>query len=69
MIYRNIYFKECNHVKVVFEKNAEFNVLSNCDFVELWFDLEFPIYSFSWEHLTTGVVKWIVKFVIQLAFN
>jgi len=27
MIYRNIYFKECNHV--VFEKNAEFNVLSN----------------------------------------
>ena len=31
MIYRNIYFKECNHVKIVFEKNAEFNVLSNCD--------------------------------------
>ena len=29
MIYRNIYFKECNHVKVVFEKNAKFNVLSN----------------------------------------
>ncbi len=25
MIYRNIYFKECNHVKIKFEKNAEFN--------------------------------------------
>ena len=31
MIYRSIYFKECNHVKIVFEKNAEFNVLPNCD--------------------------------------
>ena len=31
MIYRNIYFKECNHVKIALEKNAEFNVLSNCD--------------------------------------
>ena len=29
MIYGNIYFKKCNHVKIVF-KNAEFNVLSNC---------------------------------------
>ncbi len=28
--YRNTYFKECNHAKIVFEKNA-FNVLSNCD--------------------------------------
>jgi len=31
MILRNIYFKECNHVKIVFEKNAEFNILSNFD--------------------------------------
>jgi hypothetical protein len=31
MTYRNTYFKECNHFKIVFEKNAEFNVLSNCD--------------------------------------
>ena len=31
MIYRNIYFKEWNHVKFVLEKNDEFNVLSNCD--------------------------------------
>ncbi len=31
MIYGNIYFKECNHVKIVFEKNAEFNVLSSFD--------------------------------------
>ena len=30
MIHRNIYFKEFNHVKIVFENNAEFNVLSNC---------------------------------------
>ncbi len=27
MIYRNIYFKEWNHVIIVFEKNAEFNDL------------------------------------------
>ena len=26
-----MYFKECNHVKIVFEKKSEFNVLSNCD--------------------------------------
>ena len=28
-----MYFKECNHVKIrkIFEKNAEFNVFSNCD--------------------------------------
>jgi len=26
MLYRTIYFKECNHVQIVFEKNAEFNV-------------------------------------------
>jgi hypothetical protein len=32
MIYRNINLKECNHVKIIFEKNPEFNVLSNCDF-------------------------------------
>jgi len=31
MIFGNTYFKECNHVKDVFEKKAEFNVLSNCD--------------------------------------
>jgi len=31
MIYRNIYFKECNHVKIVFEKNAQFNVSLNLD--------------------------------------
>jgi hypothetical protein len=31
MIHKNIYFKEYNHVKIVFEKNAKFNVLSNCD--------------------------------------
>ncbi len=31
MIYRKIYFKEYNRAKIVFEKNAEFNVLSNCD--------------------------------------
>jgi len=31
MIYRNMYFKEYNNVKIVFEKNTEFNVLSNCD--------------------------------------
>jgi hypothetical protein len=30
MIYGNIKFKECNHVKIMFEKNAEFNVLPNC---------------------------------------
>ena len=31
MKYRNIYFKECNHVKIVIDKNAEFNVLPNFD--------------------------------------
>jgi len=31
MIYRKIYFKECNHVQFVFENNAEFNVLLNYD--------------------------------------
>ena len=31
MIYRNIYFKECNHAKIILKKNAVFNVLSNCD--------------------------------------
>jgi len=31
MIYKNIYFKEWNYVKIVFEKNAEFNVLSKFD--------------------------------------
>ena len=31
MIYRNRYFKGCNRVKIVFEKNAEFNVLANFD--------------------------------------
>jgi hypothetical protein len=35
MIFRNIYFKGCNHVKIVFKKNAEFNVLSNCDLPNL----------------------------------
>ena len=36
----------------------------NCDF-----DLEFPIYIFNWEHLTTKVVKRIVKFIIQSSFK
>jgi len=31
MIYRNMYFKEWNHVSIVFEKNAELNVFKNCD--------------------------------------
>jgi hypothetical protein len=26
-----MYSKECNNVKIVFEKNDEYNVLSNCD--------------------------------------
>jgi len=30
MIHRNIYFKEFNHVKIVFDNNAEFDVLSHC---------------------------------------
>ena len=35
MIYRKIYFKECNHVKFVFENNAEFNVFSNNDLLNV----------------------------------
>jgi len=36
MIYRNIYFKGGHHIKIVFEKNAEFNVLAT-----LWILIEF----------------------------
>ncbi len=35
MIYRKIYFEECNHVKIALEKNAEFNILSNCDLLNV----------------------------------
>ena len=31
MIYRKIYFKEWNYVKIEFEENDELNLCSNCD--------------------------------------
>ena len=48
------------------KKNMYFSLLNLLNYD---FDLEFKIYSFNWEHLTTKVVKRILKFVIQSTFN